>query len=163
MVGPLDQWDCVLEWSCRVSSGLPPTPSNLTRALNSQCVARRRRTCKEWNGTREGMWCVIMMAFHIVNLKASEEPTEGQRSRQLFKSLARILVKRPLKGNEASDRITFRHQCSETSLTENPVPLWVWVHPWDVDAAPLGEKQTVDPLDQWVCVLEWSCRASTSH
>jgi hypothetical protein len=28
-------------------------------------------------------------------------------------------------------------------------------------ANPLDGKQTVDPLDQWDCVLEWNCRAST--
>jgi hypothetical protein len=26
-----------------------------TVALTGHCVARRRRTCKEWNGIREGM------------------------------------------------------------------------------------------------------------
>jgi hypothetical protein len=31
------------------------TPSNLTEALTSHCVARRRRTCMEQNGTGEGM------------------------------------------------------------------------------------------------------------
>jgi hypothetical protein len=28
-------------------------------------------------------------------------------------------------------------------------------------AAPLGGKQTVDPVDKWACVLNWSCRALT--
>jgi hypothetical protein len=27
--------------------------------------------------------------------------------------------------------------------------------------APPGRKQTVDPLDQWDCVLEWGCSASS--
>ncbi len=27
-------------------------------------------------------------------------------------------------------------------------------------ADPLDRKQTVDPPDQWDCVLEWNCRAS---
>ncbi len=28
-------------------------------------------------------------------------------------------------------------------------------------ADPLDKKKTIDPLDQWDCVLEWNCRAST--
>jgi hypothetical protein len=53
-IDPLDQWDCVLEWNCRASTGLHP--SKLTGALTGHCVGRRRRTCKEWNEIREGMW-----------------------------------------------------------------------------------------------------------
>ncbi len=34
----------------------------------------------------------------------------------------------------------------------------MWVHPWDVNCCPPGGEQTVDPLVQWDCVLEWSCR-----
>ncbi len=53
MVDPLDQWGCVQEWSCRTSTGLAPAtwPGDLT----GHYVARRRRTCKERNGTGEGM------------------------------------------------------------------------------------------------------------
>jgi hypothetical protein len=39
--------------SCRASTGHPP--SNLTGGFNSHYVARRRRNCKERNGTGEGM------------------------------------------------------------------------------------------------------------
>ncbi len=69
IVDPLDQWDCVVDWNCRASTGLPP--SNLTKALTGHCVARRSRTCKERNGTGEGnVWS--QLAFHIVGTKPSE-------------------------------------------------------------------------------------------
>jgi hypothetical protein len=63
MVDTLDYWACVLEWNRSESTGRHP--SNLTGALAGNCVARRRRTCKEWNGTGEGnVWS--QLAFHIV-------------------------------------------------------------------------------------------------
>ncbi len=69
IVNPLDQWDCVVDWNCRASTGL--APSNLTKALTRHCIARRSRTCKERNGTGEGnVWS--QLAFHIVGTKPSE-------------------------------------------------------------------------------------------
>ncbi len=48
----------------------PPPPSNLTGALTGHCVARRRRTCKEWNGTRNSVcdqsWLFTLSAWSLV-------------------------------------------------------------------------------------------------
>ncbi len=94
----------------------PLPPSNLTGPLTGHCVTRRIRTCKERNGTGEGMWFVIMSAFHITGTKHGEALTEGQRSR-LFTSSARNLVKHPLKGNKANDRITLGSNVARHHLT----------------------------------------------
>ncbi len=58
-------------------------PSNWTGALTGHYIARRR-TCKERIWTGEGMWCAIMLAFHIVSTKPGEAPTEGWWSHWLF-------------------------------------------------------------------------------
>jgi hypothetical protein len=76
-IDPLDQCDCVVVWNCRASTGSPP--SNLTGALTGHCVARRRRTCKEWNRTGEGnVWS--QLAFHTVSPKTSEASPLSARS-----------------------------------------------------------------------------------
>jgi hypothetical protein len=46
------------------------------------------------------------MEADIVDARPSEAPTDEQQSYLLFALSARSLVKRPLKGGEASDRIT---------------------------------------------------------
>jgi hypothetical protein len=61
--------DCVVERNCRSSTGLPP--SNLTGALTGYYFVRRRRTCKEWNGTRE-VNVGSQLAFHDVGMKPGE-------------------------------------------------------------------------------------------
>ncbi len=43
----------------------------------------------------------------------------------------------------------------------NLVPLMSLCIPGMQTAGPLDRKQMFDPLDQWDCVLEWNCRAST--
>ncbi len=54
------------------------------------------------------------------------------------------------------------HQCSKPSLTgETRFHCEYGCILGMRTAAPRGGKQTVDPLDQWDCVLEWNCRAST--
>jgi hypothetical protein len=53
--------------------------SNFTGALTCHCIAKRR-TCKERNGTLEGMWCVIKSAFHIIGAKPSKAPTKGDEA-----------------------------------------------------------------------------------
>ncbi len=48
------------------------SPSKFTRALTVHCVARRRRTCKEWNRIREGMcdhsWLFTSSSQSLVQL-----------------------------------------------------------------------------------------------
>jgi hypothetical protein len=70
-IDPLDQWDCVFEWYCRASTRSPPSSRSLTGDLTGHCVARKRRSCKEWNGTKESnSWS--QLAFHIVGTKPIE-------------------------------------------------------------------------------------------
>ncbi len=90
-VVPLDQWDCLLEWSCGASTGLPP--SNLTGALTGHCVAKRRRIYKEQNGTGEKHVVCEHVSLSHHRAKPSEAPTEGRRSHWLFTSLVWSLVK----------------------------------------------------------------------
>ncbi len=118
--------------------------SNLTMALTGHCIARRRMTCKEGNGTREGnVWS--QLAFHIIGTK----PTEASHCRRGSEG-------------EASDQSHKRHQCSETMLTgETRFHCELWI-PGTQTTDPLDRKQKVDPLDQWGCVLEWNCRVSTT-
>jgi hypothetical protein len=121
-VDPLHHWDCVLEWSCRASTALPPPPSNLTGALTVHCVARRRRTCKEQNRTGEGMWYVIHRLFTSSSRSLVKHPLKAdETNRQLFRLSAWSLVKRPMKGDKVSEwKSCWGHQCSETSLTGEP-------------------------------------------
>ncbi len=57
--------------------------------------------------------------------------------------LGRISV--PAKGKVVTGENRFHYQCGCIPGTQI--------------ADPLDGKQTVDPLDQWDCVLEWNCRA----
>ncbi len=141
-VDPLDQWVCFgvkLQGLHRAYP--PPPPSNLTGALTGHSVVRRRRTCKEWNGTREGILCVIKLALHIVGAKPSE-PIEGWES-QWSTHVGVTNVMR---------------QC----LQEKPCSIVSFCIPRMQTADLLDGKPTVDPLDQWDWVLEWNCRASSS-
>ncbi len=83
----------------------PPPTSNLTGALTGHCVVRRRRNCKERNGTG-GRHVRSQLAFHIIDVKLSE-------------------ASRCLHGaqGKARDQLCGVHQCSDTVLTGD-----TWFH-----------------------------------
>jgi hypothetical protein len=154
MVEPLDQWDyiCIgvkLQGLQKAPLHPPPPHQQLDQGSDrSLCCGEEEMGCAHLstaaiNGTGEGMWCVITLAFHNVDTK---KPSEASHWRA-----------RPI--------ITSRrgHQCSETSLTgELTSIVSVGASQGRKLLPPMGGKQkTVGAVDQWDCVLEWSYRAST--
>jgi hypothetical protein len=81
-VDPLDQWDCVLEWSCRAFTGLPPHPP----------------------ATWPGLWPFTVLREGGGPARSRKKPRKAcdMWSPWLFTSPARSLVKHPLKGEAVS-------------------------------------------------------------
>jgi hypothetical protein len=99
----LTHWNSeTVYWSEIVEPPQGPPPPSLTGALTGHCVARRRRTCKLWNGTGEGN-VRSQMAFHFVGMKPGEASHFQRRAQE-----------------EASDQSHWGNQCSEMALTGNP-------------------------------------------
>ncbi len=119
--------------------GLPqdsPPPQQLDRGFNRSLCCERRRTCKEWNGPG----------------KAWLRPSRNREQRGPI-----------VAADQGSPQ---GQQCSKTWLTGEPgsiVRVGASLEREPLPPWPLGGKQTVDPLDQWDCALEWSCRASTYY
>ncbi len=71
MVKTLDQWDCVVEWNCRASKGLPSPPQRLDWGSNRSLCCKEEEDLQgvEWN-PEGNVWS--QLAFHIVGKKPSE-------------------------------------------------------------------------------------------